>query len=303
MKYAAYTGTRNMYHKMIPSIKSLLINSDVNKIYLLIEDDIFPEYLPPEVEIINVSDQNFFKPDTPNMQSQFTYMAMMRIALCHVLPGYIDKVLVLDSDTIINRNISHLWDLNIGDNYFAAAPETHKTNNGFLYCNIGVTLYNLAELRKGKADEIIDVLNRRKYTWVEQDVNNFLCQGRIFEISGEYNANSWTQHGDNPYVWHYAGIADWINMPLVQYYMDIPWDNIRRSVWIPCTEHLPKDQTRKAVQVTNGWIITAWYDGEDGNWYAVPEIYDENNCLMTLDDAGYNVIAWRELPEEFGYEY
>lgn len=55
MKIAVYTGTRNIYQNMLPSIKSLLIHSDVDKIYLLIEDDIFPYELPPEVECINIS--------------------------------------------------------------------------------------------------------------------------------------------------------------------------------------------------------------------------------------------------------
>lgn len=44
---AAYCGTRNLYQDMIPAIKSLLLNSNVDKIYLLIEDDEFPYPLPP----------------------------------------------------------------------------------------------------------------------------------------------------------------------------------------------------------------------------------------------------------------
>lgn len=42
MKTAVYTGTKNLYPHMIPAIKSLLFNSDVDIIYLLIEDDVFP---------------------------------------------------------------------------------------------------------------------------------------------------------------------------------------------------------------------------------------------------------------------
>jgi len=38
-------------------MKSLLIHSNVEKIYFLIEDDEFPYKLPPEVECINVSKQ------------------------------------------------------------------------------------------------------------------------------------------------------------------------------------------------------------------------------------------------------
>ena len=55
MRAAVYCGTRNVYDDMIPSMKSLLIHSNVEKIYFLIEDDKFPYELPPEVECINVS--------------------------------------------------------------------------------------------------------------------------------------------------------------------------------------------------------------------------------------------------------
>ncbi len=223
MKYAAYTGTRNMYKDMLPSVKSLLSHVDDVTVFFLIEDDVFPYPLPNEVRTINVSDQKFFYPNGPNMNSQFTYMAMMRIAMCYVLPQDIDRVLVMDSDVIINDDISELWQLNLDDYYFAAAPESHRCYYGLLYCNTGVAMYNLDKLRDGKAQEIINVLNLRKYTWVEQDVNNYLCQGRILEMDGNYNANDWTAHGDNPKVIHFAGHGDWTEMDIVKRWADKPW--------------------------------------------------------------------------------
>ena len=35
MKVAVYTGTRNLYSDMLPALNSLLVHSDVDKIYLL----------------------------------------------------------------------------------------------------------------------------------------------------------------------------------------------------------------------------------------------------------------------------
>ena len=55
MRAAVYGGTRNVYERMLPAMKSLLMNSNVEKIYFLIEDDIFPYELPKEAECINVS--------------------------------------------------------------------------------------------------------------------------------------------------------------------------------------------------------------------------------------------------------
>lgn len=55
MRTAVYTGTRNLYPYMIAAAKSLLVHSNVDKIYFLIEDDKFPYELPPKTVTINVS--------------------------------------------------------------------------------------------------------------------------------------------------------------------------------------------------------------------------------------------------------
>ena len=47
MKYAVYFGSREIYWDMATSAKSLLINSDVDKIFFLIEDDEFPYEISP----------------------------------------------------------------------------------------------------------------------------------------------------------------------------------------------------------------------------------------------------------------
>jgi len=99
-KVAAYSGTRNLYPYMVTAAKSLLLNSDVEKIYFLIEDDIFPHTLPNEIECINVSGQTFFQPNGANMHSHFTYMSMMRATYSKLFPD-LDRILSLDVDTIV----------------------------------------------------------------------------------------------------------------------------------------------------------------------------------------------------------
>ena len=41
MRAAAYSGTRNVYDRMLTAAKSLLEHSNVEKVYFLIEDDNF----------------------------------------------------------------------------------------------------------------------------------------------------------------------------------------------------------------------------------------------------------------------
>lgn len=229
MNCAAYTVTRNLYDRVIPSIKSLLINSEVEKIYLLIEDDKFPVELPKEVECINVSGQQYFRPTGPNNVYPWAYMSMMRVALCKVLPD-VDTGLSLDADTIIDGDISMLWHYPIDDYYLAAVAEPDRCTALRLYVNTGVALFNLAKMRDGKADELIRALNNRRFLILEQDCINELCQGGIALLPSTYNKCEFTAPCDAPAIVHYAGIRDWENVSLVQKYKDIPWEEVRRPV-------------------------------------------------------------------------
>ena len=209
VRQAAYCGTRNLYDDMETAAKSLIANSGVEVVHMLCEDADMGRDLPKMVQVHDVHQQRLFRKDGPNMQSCFTYMAMMRVALCHIIDG--------------------IWDLPIDDCYFAATHEWHKSEHGLLYCNFGVVLYNLDRMRDGKADEIVDVLNRRQYTWVEQDVGNYLCQGRIYDMPSKYNSNWWTdKNASGALIRHFAGVArdQWVNDRDVREWREMPWPDV-----------------------------------------------------------------------------
>jgi len=233
-KCAVYTGSRNIYEDMLMSAKSLIANSDVNQIYFLIEDDIFPYELPETEEVtftvMNVSNQRFFPFYGPNMATKFTYFAMLRGALPKIFSEY-DRILSLDCDTICNRDVSHIWELPIDDYYFAAAIEPARCTGGLMYTNAGVMLQNLKKLRDSKTDEIIDVLNRQRFSWVDQDVMNYLCQGYIYEMNSEYNATEFTKPAQNPRIIHFAGLKQdiWTHHPLAKKYQNMSWTEVFRK--------------------------------------------------------------------------
>lgn len=228
MKQAAYCGTREIYGDMETSAKSLIANSDVERVHFIIEDSEFPRELPSIIQTHDVSGQTFFRPNGPNMKSRYTYMAMMRVALCHVLAD-VDKVLSLDGDTIAHKGASEIWNVPMEGCYYAASEEWHRTVNGLQYCNHGVVLFDLEKMRDGKADECIEVLNRRKYEWVEQDVANYLCQGRIAKMPAKYNSNWWTSRNrGRAVIKHYAGqpAEEWRDLPEVVKWREMPWDEV-----------------------------------------------------------------------------
>ena len=232
MKQSGYTGTRNIYGDMETAAKSLVANSDVDRVVLFIEDDEFPNELPDIVETRNVSGQEHFPQGGPNMSTQYSYMALMRAAVCKEVDG--DRALVLDTDTVSVRDVSDIWDLDMEGCYIAATPEWHRSKNGLMYCNCGVVLQDLEKLREWKADEIIDALNRRYFRWVDQDMFNYLCQGHIAEMPYEYNANHWTRNGffdmlprarmREARIVHYAGMREFRKHEEYSIYSNMGWD-------------------------------------------------------------------------------
>jgi len=218
MRAAVYSGTRNLYPHMVPAMKSLIANSSVDKIYLLIEDEKFPETLPSLIETIDVSGQKWFPPDGPNMTNQFTYMALIRACYCKLLPEDLKTVLQLDVDTICVDNIDELWNMKLGRKWFAACDEPYNTYwrpYGVYYYNVGVSLWNLAEIRKSQADdEVIRLLNTEAFPFAEQDAWGKLGYPRkIADMPHRFNECKPCGYSDNPAIVHYAGWKHWWDDP------------------------------------------------------------------------------------------
>ena len=235
MKAAVYFGSREIYYDMVASYKSLLINSDVDKVYLLIEDKQFPFELHPDVSTINISTlvPKLFNPDSPNYGSNWTYIGLIRAALSKVFYQY-DRILSIDCDTVVTGDISELWDIDLEDYYVAGVKEPILSERrGYLYINAGVTMWNLKKLREdGMDDQMIYRLNTNKYTFVSQDVLNEECKGHILELSPEYNVSSFTEKCYvDAKVQHFAGgiPRHWRELEIVKYYREIPPVDIRQG--------------------------------------------------------------------------
>ncbi len=231
MKHALYSGSANLYGDMQTAAKSLIAHSDVDKVWILTEGG-YDYYLPDICEVVDVSDQAFFPKDSPNMGSRFSYLSLMRAALA-LMPELsdVDRILSLDVDTICLRDVSGAWDMPVDDCYFSASMEPKCCYKNMLYCNTGVALYNLEKLRDGKAREVVDCLNWRRYPNIEQDVFSFLCQGHIHDMPSEYNANDWTSPTNVVRILHFAGIKaeKWRHHPMVDKYRTMSWDDALKS--------------------------------------------------------------------------
>lgn len=209
-----YSGTRNLYQCMLPSITSLLEHNSPEKVYILIEDDTFPYELPEVCETVNVSAlKNRFNPLSPNMSSVFTYMAMIRIMYVDIFPQY-DKVIQLDVDTIVCDSLEPLWDIDLSGKWFAACPEWNGNYNPFKhekYYNIGVCVYNLEQMRKDNClPFFLRTLDYIRLSCTEQDIMNMYgVPEKVVDIPVRYNESFCCGNTQNPAVVHYAGDPGW----------------------------------------------------------------------------------------------
>ena len=229
-RIALYAGTRNLYHDMVVACKSLIYHDGADRVIFLIEDDTFPEKLPPCVTTVNVVDQTIFPRTGPNYTCRWTYMALMRCGLTKLFPD-IDRILTLDVDTIVNKRIDFLWDLDMTDYYFAAVEENQIVHRIHPYFNFGVVMHNLAKLRSdGTDDVIIRSINSSWFAYPEQDAMNSVCRHYTYSLPQEFNA-MWFNKPQLPpseaRIIHYANTAEpFCKKPYYASYENAPWDTI-----------------------------------------------------------------------------
>ena len=224
-----YILTSNFVDKALPSMRSVLKHNPKAKIYLLTETDSVDIDIP--VTVVNVSGQQYFPPSGPNYQSKWTYMVLMRTALCYLFPD-LDRVLVLDCDTLVNKPIDLLWSVDITGYYYAMVEEKQITNRDHPYFNFGVTIHNLAQLRDGTADTIIRTINSVYLPYCEQDAVNSVCKRRILELPQEYNATFFNipriPDGEE-IIKHYAAWHPFDNKPGYKQYDAMSWSDVLRK--------------------------------------------------------------------------
>ena len=229
-KAAVYSGTKNVYQELLTAAKSLLEHSDVEKIYFLIEDDIFPYELPKEIECINISNQVYFNKNGPNYDNVCTYMVLLRAAYSKIFPN-LDRILSIDMDTIVNENISDLWDLDLTNYYIAAVEETELSKEEGSYFNMGVAMLNLKKIREDKKDdEMIEAINTYWYRYKEQDCFNEFFRGHALILPSDYNCCIQAAEPQREKITHFAGLYKLDKYPHFNYYRNLPIDKIQRNI-------------------------------------------------------------------------
>jgi lipopolysaccharide biosynthesis glycosyltransferase len=181
-----------------------------------------------QLEYVSINESIFRDATLGPGQSHMTYC---RILLPHLVN--VPRLIYLDCDTLVFRDLSRLFDLELAPrNVLAAVPdsETLSLSDDSLmlanamnlpaegvYFNCGVVVMNLDELRRQHFFEsAVDFLNRwsGKYRFWDQSAINFLLYGQIHDLPEHWNRASWRfdaqQNNDLDCVLHYTTSAPWI---------------------------------------------------------------------------------------------
>lgn len=130
-----------------------------------------------------------------------------RLFVQQIFKNY-DRIVYLDSDLIIKRDISDLYNIDIKDNLIAATLDADwmsqyngaipkvksfckkvlKLDDPYKYFQAGVVMFNIKEMNKTfKKDELVKYASEREYMYVDQDVLNAKLQGRVFYLDLRWN--------------------------------------------------------------------------------------------------------------------
>lgn len=179
------------------------------------------------------------------VNKRITSPTYYRLLAGSLLPEY-DKCLYLDSDIIVERDLTELYDLMMEDDYIAGvkAPAYHfplDGNQRYLkrsglesidqYVNAGVLLLNLKKFRELDLERQFIELASRDFPSQDQDILNMLCYDHIRHIHFKFNnmmPKYMSERDDLHRVFGKKMIDEAIATPFIIHYCDKqkPWDDL-----------------------------------------------------------------------------
>ena len=148
-------------------------------------------------KIIFYNVENFDLTDFSVTLSHTTITTYYRIFITKILTKDIKKIIYLDCDLIVLKDIKNLWEVDL-ENYFVGVVEDKEdfdyfksiVNDNFNYFNAGVMLLNLDKLREydftAKCLEFYKK-NETKLYFQDQDILNFVLNGKCKYLPISWN--------------------------------------------------------------------------------------------------------------------
>lgn len=183
--------------------------------------------------------------------------ALMRLYLPNLLPE-IDKVIYLDGDIIVTKDLVELYNTPLGDNLLAAVKEPegpnpvkyHENIPSNSYFNTGVMVLDLARMRdENLIQQFIDNAPTVIQFWqcADQDIINYTCANRIHPLHPRYN------YLPDLFKWQPELTLDDFNLAHMTNYADIAEVEADSAII-----HIAGSQDRRPWQRCNGTFSPLW---------------------------------------------
>ncbi len=169
----------------------------------------FVEKRGQKIEFINVDTSSIDKGydffASPQWNGRISNIAIARLLLPDLLPKSVNKVLYLDADILVQRDLKPLYNYNFAGYSTAMAPDPWLPEYDFVkfkkpYFNSGVMLMDLKLWRERKITQqmlkyvdknfirfVPNEDNRTYFNFPDQDLINIVLQGKIKQLPQTYN--------------------------------------------------------------------------------------------------------------------
>ena len=250
----------------VVAITSVIINKnrdDVYDIYVVVNNlsnesiDVLKKVETESVRVIIVKDKNGKKYDKFKMDHyHVTTTSMFKFDLPDLLPDELEKVLYLDGDIIVQKDVASIFNKDIGDVYAGVVKDFFVVSdkdsfqkrlnvNHSSYFNAGVLLLNLKKLREDHIPELLlQYRNNHEDTYMDQDTFNAVLGENVkyFPFYCNFQFTSWN-YCDPKKLKEYYGLDidnieyELINKVLIIHYNTWykPWnyyDFLAADIWL-----------------------------------------------------------------------
>ncbi|CED70268.1 lipopolysaccharide biosynthesis protein, glucosyltransferase [Aliivibrio wodanis] len=151
-------------------------------------------------------------------KGRFSKAMYGRLFIPSLLNSDIEKVIYLDCDVLVNRDLSDLWCTSLDGNMIAATPELSSPIKSYLlksftlhdYFNSGVLLLDLVRLREGKKfTQVLDYVHENEnLLYPDQDALNVIFRNNWQKLPSEFNYMALNKTDDAAII-HYALAKPW----------------------------------------------------------------------------------------------
>jgi lipopolysaccharide biosynthesis glycosyltransferase len=167
-----------------------------------------------------------------------------RLLLPTVAPPELGKILYLDSDIVVHRDLTELWNVRLGEHPLAAVFDVGVDAREFStrwqlpyggqhYFNAGILLLNLdlirAESSFGRAMDLLEK-HRERMTWMDQDALNVVFWGRWLALDPRWNVQRNMLFSYMPWYVDGSLIPERKKPFIVHFTTDV-------KPWLPNTDH------------------------------------------------------------------